>query len=566
MVIEEQEPLINLTNRKGGFRTLPFIIANQAFEKMASFGILPSMILYLTRHYEMEAAAATNVILLWSAATSFTPIVGAFLADTYFGRYPTIVFGSLLSSLGMLLLWLTATIPNLSPCDPFNMSCNSPTISQLAFLYSSLCLISIGAGGVRASSLAFGIDQLDKEKDARIIEGYFNWSYALTAAAVLIGTTMLAYIQENFGWIIGFGVPVVFTFISMVSIFLASSLYVKVEPKGNVISECARVVIASYRNRNYNLPSSNVSNDGMYYRDNDSEMHMPSEKFRFLNKACLIKNPQQDLTQDGRLKNQWSLCTIDQVEAFKAIIKIIPIWTTGMIMSINFSQGTFSVLEASTMNRYITSNFEIPTASMSAFMILFTVLWIVLYDCVIIPSASKLRHSPTRLRVKQKMGIGLIGICLSTSSLAIVEGKRRKLAIDEGFQEFPQGVVNMSVMWLLPRQIFDGFAEAFNGVGQNEFYICELPQSMSSVASTLSGLGMSIGNVLASLILSVVDDVTKGEGKESWVSSNINKGHYDYYYWLLFGLMLANFLGFLCFSKAYGPCKGEENEGQVEGN
>jgi solute carrier family 15 (peptide/histidine transporter), member 3/4 len=181
----------------------------------------------------------------------------------------------------MLLLWLTATIPNLSPCDPFNMSCNSPTISQLAFLYSSLCLISIGAGGVRASSLAFGIDQLDKEKDARIIEGYFNWSYALTAAAVLIGTTMLAYIQENFGWIIGFGVPVVFTFISMVSIFLASSLYVKVEPKGNVISECARVVIASYRNRNYNLPSSNVSNDGMYYRDNDSEMHMPSEKFRY---------------------------------------------------------------------------------------------------------------------------------------------------------------------------------------------------------------------------------------------------------------------------------------------
>ena len=73
--------------------------ANQAFEKMASFGILPSMILYLTRHYGMEAAAATNVILLWSAATSFTPIVGAFLADSYFGRYPTIVFGSLLSSL-----------------------------------------------------------------------------------------------------------------------------------------------------------------------------------------------------------------------------------------------------------------------------------------------------------------------------------------------------------------------------------------------------------------------------------------------------------------------------------
>ncbi|RHN77703.1 putative proton-dependent oligopeptide transporter family, major facilitator superfamily [Medicago truncatula] len=528
---------------------------------MASFGILPNMILYLTRHYGMETPVATNVILLWSAATNFTPILGAFLADSYFGRYPTIVFGLLLNLLGMLLFWLTTMIPNLSPCDPITMSCNSPTTSQLAFLYSSLCLISIGAGGVRASSLAFGIDQLNKEKDAGIIEGYFNWTYALTAAAVLTGMTVLAYIQEIFGWMVGFGVPVVFMFISMVSFFLGSSLYVKVEPKGNVISEFARVVIASYRNRNLKSPSPDVFNDGMYFSDKDSAKLMPTDKFRFLNKACLIKNP-QDYNQDGELQNQWSHCTIDQVEAFKAMIKIIPIWITGMIMYINMSQGTFYVLEASSMNRHITSNFEIPAASVATFMVLFTVLWLVLYDCVLIPSASKLRRSPTRLRVKQKMGIGLLAICFSTASLAIVEGKRRKLAIDEGFIEFPQGVVNMSVMWLLPRQILDGFAEAFNGVGQNEFYICELPQSMSSVASTLSGLGMSIGNVLASLILSVVDNVTKGEGKESWVSSNINKGHYDYYYWLLFVLMLANFLGFLWFSKAYGPCKGEENEGQ----
>jgi peptide/histidine transporter 3/4 len=47
------------------------------------------------------------------------------------------------------------------------------------------------------------------------------------------------------------------------------------------------------------------------------------------------------------------------------------------------------------------------------------------------------------------------------------------------------------------------------------------------------------------LILSFVDNVTKGEGKESWVSSNLNKGHCDYYYWLIIGLMLDNFLGFV---------------------
>ncbi|XP_058728545.1 protein NRT1/ PTR FAMILY 1.2-like [Vicia villosa] len=565
--MEEKEPLISITKTKGGFRTLPFIIANQAFEKMSSYGIMLNMVLYLTRHYGMQAAQAANVILLWSAASYSTPVLGAFLADSYFGRFTIIAFGSFLTSLGMLLFWLTAIIPNLSPCDKLTMICNSPTTSQLAFLYFSLCLMSIGAGGVRASSLAFGVDQLNKkERDEGIVERYFNWSFALTGAAVLFGMTVLAYIQENFGWIVGFGVPVVLMFIAMLSFFLASSLYVKVEPRGNVINECARVVVASYRNRNLTLPSPNVSTDGMYYYEKESEMLMPSDKLRFLNKACLIQNRQQDLTQDGRLKNQWSLCTIDQVEAFKSIIKIIPIWITGMIMSINFGQGTFSVLEASIMNRRITSNFEIPAASMSTFLVLSSVFMLIFYDRVLVPSASKLRRSPTRLRVKQKMGIGLIATCLSASSLAIVEGKRRKMAIDEGFTDFPQGVVKMSVMWLLPRQIFDGFAEAFNGVGQNEFYISELPQSMSSIASTLSGLGLSCGSVLASLILSVVQSVTKGEGKESWVSSNINKGHYDYYYWVIFGFMLVNFMGYVYFCKVYGPCKGEENDGVEEGN
>lgn len=217
------------------------------------------------------------------------------------------------------------------------------------------------------------------------------------------------------------------------------------------------------------------------------------------------------------------------------------------------------------MDRHITSNFEIPAASMSTFLTVSTVVWIVLYDRVIIPSASKVRGKPTCLRVKQKMGVGLFAVCLSITSVAIVEGIRRKMAIEEGLQEH-EGVVNMSVLWLLPRQVFDGFAEAFNGIGQNKFYICELPQSMSSIGSTLSGLGMSGANLIASLLLSLVDKVTKGEGKESWVSTNINKGHYDYYFWLLFGVMVANFFHFLYCSKGYGPCTGEKYEGQDEGH
>lgn len=182
---------------------------------------------------------------------------------------------------GTLLFWLTAMIPQLSPfCDQITKSCNSPTTAQLSFLYISLGLMAIGAGGVRASSLAFGMDQLgSKDKNAGLTESYFNWTYAFTLVAVLIGMTILVYLQDNLGWKVGFGVPLVLMFISMVSFFSGSSFYVKLQAKGNVISNCAQVVVASSKNKHLSLPL-HVS-DGMYYCEKDSEMHMPSDKLRY---------------------------------------------------------------------------------------------------------------------------------------------------------------------------------------------------------------------------------------------------------------------------------------------
>lgn len=57
------------------------------------------MILYLTQEFGMQAAGAATALNLWSAATNFMPLVGAFIADSYTGRFPMIAFGSVVSLL-----------------------------------------------------------------------------------------------------------------------------------------------------------------------------------------------------------------------------------------------------------------------------------------------------------------------------------------------------------------------------------------------------------------------------------------------------------------------------------
>ncbi|XP_057957148.1 protein NRT1/ PTR FAMILY 1.2-like isoform X2 [Malania oleifera] len=523
---------------------------------------MPNMIMYLMREYGLETARGSNILFYWSAATNLMPVLGAFLADSFVGRFRMIGFGSIVSLLGMFLLWLTTMIPQVRPppCNHYSSNCDSATLSQLILLCSSLALMSIGAGGIRSSSMVFGADQLvarGNMKNTGNLESFFNWYYAAASLSVVIAMTCIVYLQENMGWKVGFGVPVVLMFLSAVSFFLASHFYVKLKATTSFVTGFFQVMLASYKNRDLSLPSQCM--DVMYYHKKGSALLVPSGKLRFLNKACVVRNAEVDLMTDGRASDPWSLCTVDQVEELKALIRVIPLWSTGIMMSVCMSQDSFRTLLTKPMDRHITPDLEIPAGSFSVFMVISLTIWIALYDRMILPLASKIMGKPARLNVKLRMGIGIFISGISMAVSAIVESVRRKTAIREGFSDHPDAEIDMSAMWLLPQLCLGGLAEAFNAVGQNEFYYSELPKSMSSIASTLFGVGMSIGNLAASFIMSTVDDVTKRGGKESWVSSNINKGHYDFYYWLLAALSLVNLMYFLVCSKAYGPCARDES-------
>ncbi|KAK7255414.1 hypothetical protein RIF29_28823 [Crotalaria pallida] len=539
---------------KGGLVTMPFIIANEALARVASIGLLPNMILYLMGSYKLHLATATQILLLTNASGNVTPVIGAFIADSYLGRFLAVGLGSFISFLGMALLWLTAMFPKARPppCNPATKRCKSATNGQLAMLLSALALQSIGNGGL-SCSLAFGADQVNKKdnpNNQRALEIFFSWYYASTAISVIIALTGIVYIQDHFGWKLGFGVPAALMLLSTVFFFLASPLYIKNKMQASLITGFARVIVVSYKNRKLSLPPE--SSAEMYHHKKDSELVIPTDKLRFLNKACVIKDPEKDIASDGSASNPWSLCTVDQVEELKAIIKVIPLWSSSIMMSLGIG-GSFGILQAKSLNRHITSHFEVPPGSFSVIMVITIFLWIALYDRVFIPLASKLRGKPVRISAKTRIGIGLFFSFLHFVTAAIVETTRRNRAIKEGYINDAHAVLNMSAMWLFPQLCLGGMAEAFNAIGQNEFYYTEFPRTMSSVAASLLGLGMAAGNVVSSLVFSIVENVTSKGGKEGWILDNINKGRYDRYYWVLASLSALNVVYHILCSWAYGP-------------
>nr|KYP54234.1 putative peptide transporter At1g52190 family [Cajanus cajan] len=533
---------------------MPFIIANEALARVASLGLLPNMILYLMGSYRLHLAKATQILLLSSASANFTPVVAAFIADSYLGRFLAVGLGSAISFLGMALLWLTAMIPKARPpnCNQGTESCKSATGGQMAILLSSLALMSIGNGGL-SCSLAFGADQVnrkDNPNNLRVLETFFSWYYASATISVIIALTGIVYIQDHLGWKVGYGVPAALMLLSTVSFFLASPLYVKNKVQTSLLTGFAQVIVVAFKNRKLPLPPKNSPE--LYHHKEDSDLVVPSDKLRFLNKACVIKDPEEDIGSDGSASNPWTLCTVDQVEELKAIIKVIPLWSTGIMMSLSIG-GSFGLLQAKSLNRHITSHFQVPPGSFSVIMVVAIFVWIALYDRVLLPIASKIKGKPVRINAKRRIGLGLFFSFLHLVTAALVETIRRKRAIKEGYLNNTHAVLNMSALWLAPQLCLGGIAEAFNAIGQNEFYYTEFPRSMSSVAASLSGLGMAAGNLVSSFVFSAVENVTSRGGKEGWVLDNINKGRYDKYYWVLAGLSALNVVYYLICSWAYGP-------------
>lgn len=76
---------------------------NESFEKVSNYGLLANIILYMIGDYHMKLTDAAIILTLWSALSSALAVVGAFLSDSYMGRFKVIAIGSFFSFFVSLL-------------------------------------------------------------------------------------------------------------------------------------------------------------------------------------------------------------------------------------------------------------------------------------------------------------------------------------------------------------------------------------------------------------------------------------------------------------------------------
>ncbi|CAN0901539.1 Protein NRT1/ PTR FAMILY 1.1 [Linum grandiflorum] len=267
---KSDHPPPHSTTRKGGLKTMPFIISNETLEKVAGVGLHANMTFYLKREYHMSNSTSANVLFLWGALSNFTPIFGAFASDSYLGRFRIIALGTLIT------LFPPPCRLNGGP----SKYCQPADGGQLTLLFTSFVLMAIGAGGIRPCSLAFGADQLNNPSspnNERTLQTFFSWYYASVGISIIISALLIVAIQDKFGWVIGFGVPVVLMFISAVLFLCGYKLYIRVPGDSSLLSSFGQVVAAAWNRRGESLQSRD-SVRWFYHRG--SKLVRPTDKLR----------------------------------------------------------------------------------------------------------------------------------------------------------------------------------------------------------------------------------------------------------------------------------------------
>ncbi|KAK6126108.1 hypothetical protein DH2020_040222 [Rehmannia glutinosa] len=529
----------------GAWKASLFIIASEFSERLSYFGLAANLIIYLTKVLHQDLKTAAKSVNYWSGVTAMMPLIGGFLADAYLGRFSMVLASSIIYLLGLLLLTMSRIIPGLKPCS--TGPCPEPRKLHEIFFFLAMYSISIGTGGHKPALESFGADQFDDDhpEERKKKMSFFNWWSFGLCCGLLLGVTVIVYIQDHVGWAASDIVLTSVMAFTVVIFCIGRPFYRFRKPNGSPLTPMVQVIVAAFVKRNIGYPS---GPEGLYEVDKldrrqGTRLLFHTDKLKFLDKAAIIEDTQNPQTKP----NPWRLQTVTKIEELKLLINMIPIWLTTLPFGIVVAQSnTFFIKQSITLNRKITPNFTIPPASMYALAAVGLIVSIAIYDRALVPLLRKLTRNERGIDILPRIGIGMMFSILCMIVSALVENKRLHQTVEE--ENLP-----MSVLLAGPRFVIIAIGDRFTLVGLQEYFYDQVPDSMRSlgIAFYLSVLGAS--NFVSSVLITLVGYLSGKLGGKSWFGEDLNSSRLDCFYWLLAGITAVNLCvyGFVAWGYCY---------------
>lgn len=207
---------------------IPYIVGNEAAERFSFYGMNSILVTFMTKYMldlhgapdHLTEARANEWYHTFMTVNYFLPILGAILADAFWGKYKTIFYLSIVYCLGHFVLGINETRYG---------------------LIAGLGLIAVGAGGIKPCVSANVGDQFGPSNQ-HLLPKAFSWFYFSINAGSMFSTLLIPYLLEQFpkdfsleprwGSHIAFSTPGLLMLLATLILWLGRKRYVHIPPRG----------------------------------------------------------------------------------------------------------------------------------------------------------------------------------------------------------------------------------------------------------------------------------------------------------------------------------------------
>nr|XP_056707972.1 solute carrier family 15 member 3 [Euleptes europaea] len=536
------------------------VLLVEILERAAFFGIVSNLVLYLnSSNFNWGGSQSSRATLLFMGASYLLSPIGGWLADAYLGRYRTIAFSFLLYLLTACLLPATASPDGrvllcgdrsadvVQPsCQRGGAECKQQLPSQYCapIMYTGLLLLALGISSVKANLTPFGADQVtDLGQDAT--RRFFNWFYWSINLGAVISLLVVAFIQQNVDFLIGYAIPAVCLAFALLVFLLAAPSFVTKPATGSQVSIMFQM---AFKRCCW----------GQAFRKISSKAKV--NDFQSEEVTSLLSGPRRQPQEASH----------DNISNFQALVKILPVLLTLVpywmvyfqMQSTYYLQGLHlhipNIFQHSNssngaLSASVSSSYTFPDAWLLLANVIFLLILVPLKDRVIDPFLAKRKVLPSALK---RMAVGMIFGFASVIAAGVLETKRLKYVhnnktISQQIGKDHYIAAQLPIWWQIPQYLLIGISEIFASIPGLEFAYSEAPKSMQGAIMGLFYFISGVGSLLGSGLLTLLSVPANG-----WMNcpedyGNINKCQMDNYFFLLAAIQAVTCVLFVWISIRY---------------
>lgn len=197
---------------------IPYILTTETSERFAFYGMSSILVVFMTKNLmgpngtlDVMGDESAKAWFHWFiSAAYFMPLIGAVLSDVWLGKFKTIIWFSVIYCVGFGFLVYDQTRLGLA---------------------GGLILIAMASGIIKPCLSANVGDQFGASNKHLLTKAY-GWFYFSVNLGACISMYYCPRLLENYGPVVGFGIPGIFMLIATLSYILGRYKLVHIPPAG----------------------------------------------------------------------------------------------------------------------------------------------------------------------------------------------------------------------------------------------------------------------------------------------------------------------------------------------